>query len=104
MGMISDADQKIADFSASFQTLKESFDRATEIQVLLYTSRISQDMRRLGEYNITLNIWSLTIIARSNYGCTEIADPARRFYTTAMPSRHSDTHNEVYFGVGNPPR
>lgn len=51
VGIFSDADKKIADFSAWFQKLEESFDRGTSIQVLLYTSQISQDTRRLSEYH-----------------------------------------------------
>jgi len=44
---VSGADKKIDDFSASFLALKASFDRATEIQVLLFCSRISEDTKRL---------------------------------------------------------
>ena len=46
---MSGADKKIDDFSASFLALKASFDRATEIQVLLFCSQIYEDTKRLSE-------------------------------------------------------
>jgi hypothetical protein len=104
MGMISDADQKLAAFSASFVALKESFDRATVVQTVFYTCRISQDMRRLGrrtDHHLILE-HAHTIISRSDNRCTEVASPAGRFRTTTVPSGHPRTHDKVHFGVDKP--
>ena len=49
--IISDADTKIQDFVDVFRKLKESFNTATTVQVVYFTSQILEDTRKLCKYH-----------------------------------------------------